>query len=119
MNKKIIFVIAACILIVCGEAQTTVIMQSNSQVNATYCAMLKDGKIMLFAEGKQVNNEVKLANGTIVKTDGTLEKTDNTKVSLKNGDCIDQDGNILPVDKKRSEKDKKTEENKDREMDDK
>jgi len=112
--KKIIFVIAAGILAECAMAQSANTMQNDSQISATYCAMLKDGKMMLMAEGKQVNNEVKLANGTIVKTDGTVEKSDKTKIALKNGECIDQDGNILTSDKKAHEKDKLIEDSKNR-----
>ena len=86
--------------------------QNAGQITATYCAILKDGKMMLMAEGKQVNNDVKLADGTIVKIDGTVEKSDKTKITLKNGDCIDQDGNVIPSDKKRTEKDQLKEEKK-------
>jgi len=95
-------------------AQNTNTMQNDSQISATYCAMLKDGKMMLMAEGKQVNNQVKLANGTIVKTDGTVEKSDKTKIALKKGECIDQDGNILMSDNKEGQKDKLIQDSKDR-----
>ena len=99
--KKLISVIAVLLLVISATARD---IQNDAKGSATYCAMLKDGKIMLMAEGKQVNNNVTLANGTIVKTDGTVEKTDKSKITLKNGDCIDQDGNIIPSDKKRSDK---------------
>ncbi len=113
--KNLISVIAAGLLVISVAAQD---IQNDAKGGATYCAMLKDGKIMLMAEGKQVNNDVTLANGTIVRTDGTVEKADKTKVTLKNGDCIDQDGNIIPSDKKRgdkmiqNDKDKKSDYNK-------
>jgi len=93
--------------------------QNDSKMTSAYCAMLKDGKIMLMAEGKQVYSDVKLADGTKVKTDGTVEKSDKTKILLKNGECIDQDGNVIPADRRKSERDKLMQENKDKKMDNK
>jgi uncharacterized protein YdeI (BOF family) len=116
--KKIIVLIAVSIFAAGALAQDyNSKMQNDSKINSTYCAILKDGKMMLMAEGKQVNNDVTLADGTIVKTDGTVMKKDKTQTNLQNGDCIDQDGNIMPLNKKRSTKDKIKEENKDKKTD--
>ena len=113
--KKLILIIGTWILTVNALAQDdNRKTQNESRNNEAYCALLKDGKIMLLAEGKQVNSDVKLANGTIVKADGTVHKSDKTNIFLKNGDCIDQDGNIIPASKIESEKDKMKEENMER-----
>jgi hypothetical protein len=110
--KKIILVIAGFIFAANVMAQDNNYgTQSEKPKNTSYCAMLKDGKMMLMAEGKQVFNDVRLANGTEIKTDGTVIKADKSEAVLKNGDCIDQDGHIIPFDKKAMQENKEGKEN--------
>ncbi|MEP7169290.1 MAG: DUF6799 domain-containing protein [Bacteroidota bacterium] len=115
--KKLILVIAISFLSLSAFTQDYGQQtQNDSKMTSAYCAMLKDGKIILMAEGKEVYSDLKLADGTKVKTDGTVEKSDKTKILLKNGECIDQDGNIIPADRRKSEKDKLIQEDKDQKM---
>src|ERR1051325_6053645 len=96
--KKLIVIIAACIFtsgVFAQDYKAENKMQNDKQSNSSYCALLKDGKMTLMKEGKQVNNEVTLSNGFKIRTDATLVKTDRTETVLKNGECVDKDGNII------------------------
>ena len=80
--------------------------QHEGKTVSTYCAMLKDGKLLLIAEGKEIYADINFSNGTILKANCTVEKSDQTTITLKNGDCVDQEGNIIPADVKINKKDK-------------
>ncbi len=111
MNKKIIVLIAACVFslnIVAQDYQNDKTQKPN-QANVTYCAKLKDGKIMVMQNKKDLTIDVKLANGTTIKTDGTVVKSDGTQTILKNGECVDNMGNMINPksgDKMQKEEDK-------------
>jgi hypothetical protein len=60
-----------------------------------YCAMLKDGKMMLMKDNAPVSADVTLKDGTRVTRDGSITRKDGTKSTLRNGDCIDKDGKVL------------------------
>ncbi len=62
---------------------------------AKYCAKMKDGKLVVMHEGRQLAYEATLTNGTKIKTDGTIIKKDGSTVMLKNGECIDKEGKIM------------------------
>ncbi|MBC7862903.1 MAG: hypothetical protein IAF38_08000 [Bacteroidia bacterium] len=61
-----------------------------------YCAKLKDGKISIMHEEKEITASVALLNGTKILVDGTVLKPDGTKIKLKDGQCADQEGVIDP-----------------------
>src|SRR5438093_8855561 len=97
--KKIIVLFAALVWNICAEAQIQDTAkkfqpQNQSTNDSKYCAMLKDGKMTLMSEGKTVNAEINLSNGTKVSMEGTVTKSDGTKIVLENGECIDKDGNV-------------------------
>lgn len=58
-----------------------------------YCAKMRDGKMVVLFEGKEIGADVFLKNGTTIKVDGTLITKDGVRSSLKEGECIDPDGN--------------------------
>ena len=59
-----------------------------------YCAKMRDGKMVVLFEGKEIGTDVFLKNGTTVKPDGTIITKDGVRFSLKEGQCIDQNGSI-------------------------
>ena len=61
-----------------------------------YCAMLKDGKMVLMKDNAPVAAEILLKDGSSVSKDGSIRRKDGTKISLSNGDCVDSEGNVLP-----------------------
>jgi len=81
-----------------------------------YCARVKDGKVKVVYQGKELNKETKLNDGTKIKTDGTIIKKDGTQMELKNGECIDKDGKVMnpdmdnkPIDENKNDKTPKEE----------
>jgi hypothetical protein len=60
-----------------------------------YCALLKNGKIILTVDGKQVYADVKLSKGAKVTTEGIVIYPDGSRMILKNGECIDKEGNVM------------------------
>lgn len=63
--------------------------------NKNYCAVLKDGLLIVKNDGKDLKTDVPLGNGTIIKLDGTVIKSDATQYILKVGECIDNSGNLV------------------------
>ncbi|MGZ3930824.1 MAG: DUF6799 domain-containing protein [Bacteroidia bacterium] len=61
-----------------------------------YCAKPKDGKIEVFHNGKALNSEVTLNNGTQIKTDGTVVMKDGSELTLKENQCLNKNGSISP-----------------------
>ena len=68
--------------------------------DSKYCAMLKDGKLMLLKENEAVSSDITLKDGSILTTDGTIMRKDGTKIILQNGECVDENGKVLAKDKK-------------------
>lgn len=64
---------------------------------AEYCAQMKDGKMIVLFEGKELSTDVFLKNGTTVKPDGTIITREGVRTNLKEGECIDADGKINHV----------------------
>jgi hypothetical protein len=60
-----------------------------------YCAQMKDGQLAVMHEGKTLDTDAKLANGTTIKADGSVMRKDGTRIELKEGQCIDKDGKIM------------------------
>ena len=59
-----------------------------------YCAKLRDGKMIVMHQGKELTGDVFLTNGATVKPDGTVITRDGVRTRLNDGDCIDINGNI-------------------------
>lgn len=105
--KKVIVLITGCIFTIGAIAQQDNKYNQNKNQNPNqgenmqdtvksnmYCAMLKDGKILLMQDDKPVETEIPLNEGARVTTGGTVIKEDGSIVVLNNGDCIDMNGNI-------------------------
>ncbi len=60
-----------------------------------YCTRMENGKLVVVHEGKTLNSDVTLSNGTVIKTDGTVVKKDGTTTMLKEGECVDKDGTVM------------------------
>src|ERR1051325_5578942 len=93
--KKIIILIAAFIYSMNVMAQVSTADAKNVNWKHKYCAKMKEGKLMIMSEGKELTADASLENGVKIHTDGTLTKTDGTVVKLKNGECVDKDGNVV------------------------
>ena len=77
-----------------------------SEKDAKYCAMLKDGKLMLLRENESITADITLKDGSILTTDGAILRKDGTRVLLQNGECVDEQGKVLAKDKKDKKQDK-------------
>jgi len=60
-----------------------------------YCAKMRDGKMVVMHEGKEITSDVFLKNGTTVKPDGTIISKEGVRVSLRDGQCIDANGKLV------------------------
>ena len=61
-----------------------------------YCAMLKDGKMVLMKENVPVVADIELKDGSSISKDGSIRRKDGTKISLGNGECVDVNGTVIP-----------------------
>jgi hypothetical protein len=102
--KKIIISIAACIFSLNIMAQNASNENSNVAINNSndnvmwkykYCASMKDGKMIVMNEDKELSAEATLTNGIKITTDGYVVKTNGERTALKNGECVDNDGKII------------------------
>ncbi len=59
-----------------------------------YCARMRDGKMVVLFDGKEITGDVFLKNGSTIKPDGTVISKDGVRFSLKEGQCIDQNGSV-------------------------
>lgn len=105
--KRLIVLITACMFsftVMAQENQDNKIQKQNEPVK--YCAKLRDGKIIVQQNKKDLVIDVNLANGTTIKMDGTIIKSDGSQLILKNGECADNNGNVInakATDKTKSE----------------
>lgn len=60
-----------------------------------YCARMRDGKMIVLFESKEISGDVFLKNGSTIKPDGTVITKDGVRFSLKEGQCIDQNGSVV------------------------
>jgi len=60
------------------------------------CIMMKDGKMMVTKDGKQMmmTENMALSNGTMVMPDGSYTTKDGTKMMLKEGEMMGMDGKV-------------------------
>jgi hypothetical protein len=65
------------------------------QETGQYCARMRDGKMVVLFEGKEITGDVFLKNGSTIKPDGTVITKDGVRFTLKEGQCIDQNGSII------------------------
>jgi hypothetical protein len=62
--------------------------------NGKYCAILKDGIMMLMRNELPTTTLVILRDGSTVTIDGNILRSDGINIVLKNGECIDMNGHI-------------------------
>lgn len=60
-----------------------------------YCAQMRDGKMIVLFEGKEITSDAFLKNGSTIKPDGTVILKDGVRFTLKEGQCIDQNGSLI------------------------
>ena len=70
----------------------------------TYCALLKDGTIIVVSEGKQVFQDIKLNDGYIIRSNAMLVNDEGTETPLVNGDCVGLDGKVFKHEEKNQKK---------------
>lgn len=99
--KPILFLIATIF-----SAQLLAGNNNNSSTHNKYCTEMKDGKMVVKHEGKVLDEDQTLSNGTVIKTDGTVIKKDGSRTMLKEGECVDMDGKVVNKKKAKKEKEK-------------
>lgn len=58
-----------------------------------YCAALSEGKMTVTADGKPLDTDVQLKNGSKITASGTIVFKNGTIKMLKPGSCVDEEGN--------------------------
>jgi hypothetical protein len=66
---------------------------------------MKDGKMMMMKDGKEMpmEKEMTMKDGTKVTTDGTVTKKDGEKITMKEGDMMTMDGKMKTGETKEEE----------------
>jgi hypothetical protein len=59
-----------------------------------YCAQMRDGKMIVLFDGKEITGDAFLKNGSTIKPDGTVITKDGVRFTLKEGQCIDLNGSV-------------------------
>lgn len=93
--KSIIILITLCIFSLNAFSQikdTT--GNSGHEKNGKYCAILKDGIMVLMKDEVPITAVVTLRDGSKVTLDGNILRSDGINTVLKNGECIDINGTI-------------------------
>lgn len=93
--KSTILLITSCIFSLNAFSQirdTTGILEQEK--NGKYCAILKDGIMVLMKDGVTPTASVTLRDGSKVTIDGNVLRSDGINTVLKSGECIDVNGNI-------------------------
>ena len=72
--------------------------------DVTYCALLKDGAMIVVSDGKQVYQDIKLNDGFIIRSNAMLVNEEGQETPLVNGDCVGLDGKIFKHEEKNMKK---------------
>lgn len=94
--KKLLILIAASMITLNTIAQDSK-KQDPIFKQEKFCAMLKDGQMVLMHEGLPVTSEVTLNDGGKVTPACLVIRRSGIVISLNSGDCIDKEGNITNV----------------------
>lgn len=70
----------------------------------SYCAKLRDGKLVMMHNGEVMTADVTLENGTQIKTDGSIITQDGKTIVLKDGECVNKKGIVEDGHPKRKRK---------------
>lgn len=97
--KKLIVILAAVIFSLGSFAQSAAMANPGPKAIKKYCAMEKEGKIVVMVDKKEITKDVTLENGTVIKPNGTITKKDGTTSELKKGECINPEGKISKEEK--------------------
>lgn len=60
----------------------------------TYCAELKNDKLVIMRDGEVLTNDIVFENGVELKTDGRVIYPNGLKATMKVGECVDKSGLI-------------------------
>lgn len=93
--KSTILLITACVFSLNAFSQikdTTGNLEQEK--NGKYCAILKDGIMVIMKDEVPTTALVTLRDGSKVTMDGNILRSDGINTVLKNGECIDMNGNI-------------------------
>ncbi|MDP1745803.1 MAG: hypothetical protein Q8L90_09515 [Bacteroidota bacterium] len=93
--KSTILLITVCIFSLNAFSQIKDTTENLEQEkNGKYCAILKDGIMVLMKDEVPTTALVTLRDGSKVTLDGNILRSDGINIALKNGECIDINGNI-------------------------
>ncbi len=105
--KKLMAMVAGCILSLGAMAQVYNSKVQPQGKSDRYCAILKDGRMVMTADGRDLVMDVMLENGIRIKTNGSLMDKEGKERFLNNGECVDKEGNsvkpVAPEDKTKKE----------------
>ena len=96
--KTIFAIIAGSVISFCVMSQDSKVIQKESPDpnSERYCSELRDSGVMVVVRGgKEVTQDILLANGVTLKMNGIVAKKDGTSFILKRGECIDTLGNLV------------------------
>ena len=100
MNKLIAILLGIFLYGNAIAQENAAVKPTTDPEESTYCVVLKDGNLMVLSEGKQVYQDIELADGIILRANATLVNKDGNEVALLNGDCVGKDGKITSPPKK-------------------
>ena len=70
-------------------------VQKRDRIHQEDHLMCQDGQLYQWQQGerKQIQNQVKLKNGTVCNPDGTCQLQNGNTIRMRNGECMDMAGN--------------------------
>lgn len=60
----------------------------------TYCAEMKDNKLVVMRDGEVLTHDIIFENGVELKSDGRVIYPNGLKATMKAGECVDKSGLI-------------------------
>jgi hypothetical protein len=107
--KKLIVLFAAGIFtlnVFAQDQSSGITANANMNWKYKYCATMKNGKMKVMNEDKELMADATMTNGVKITTDGYVVKANGERTALKNGECVDNDGKIVTPKKDNMKKDK-------------
>src|SRR4051812_22517994 len=95
MKKLMLIVGILFSLNVFGQTAKPTTSSNEKASKHTYCATVKDGKVVVKNEDKAITADAVLDNGIRITSDGYIVKKDGNRTALKSGQCVNESGDII------------------------
>ena len=99
MNKLIAIILGIFLYGNVVAQEKAAVKPKTDPQESVYCVVLKDGNLIVLTEGKQVYQDIALADDITLRANATLVNRDGKEIALINGDCVGKDGKIVPAHK--------------------